>query len=591
MKWYYLNDPSFLGRSPDSCVYWDVELISPNKFFANFYIHVPSVHLCISDFVHFDCKLFGKSPSTKYLKIKFIQHGAKLCGWHENAGGCWWLVKCLFCLNKDIAIAVKFCNADSNKNKNKNNKMNKNYMELHLKLSKVQSEWVSSLEEWENNGDNELNCVHCICDKHNQLLKYRINFLANDIKIGFQKDFMLCQLIKTTIIKCIEKLLNSHYVYNFDWLKILLQYISLDAYQLQGKDCNYNDRYKHIKFINNAYVNSHVFNKQKVTKQRKQFNNNNNNNSNNNNNNNNNSDKWKVELNSDLYDSLIISNSKYDKNRYKSSQITKKYLNKKVQNRKHKMKKACKNKDKHNFIKNKAREIDGYHPTHCDGCHVCCDLTYLECGCYYCMEAYREQIRLKEQNEIEMECGLRLEWNKDKQLERELKWLEQYLIMENDYLCSNITEEQEYQEFERECMIMIEEEEIDDFNDRARESMYYRQLMLDMKEEEQRGRELKLELETERFQQYLQFIKENDDLNENITDAAFNVCLNEKYSNNCCKSMVIRKNIANKRKNKDKIKMTKMEKMKRKKNFLRGTKKRKIKYKNKYPKKVNHFDF
>ena len=79
---------------------------------------------------------------------------------------------------------------------------------------------------------------------------------------------------------------------------------------------------------------------------------------------------------------------------------------------------------------------------------------------------------------------------------------------------------------------------------------------------------------------------ENDYLYENITDTTFDVCLNEKYSNNCYKSMVIRKN-------NDKIKMTKMEKVhgNRKKNFVRSNNKRKIKYKNKYPKKVNHFDF
>ena len=82
---------------------------------------------------------------------------------------------------------------------------------------------------------------------------------------------------------------------------------------------------------------------------------------------------------------------------------------------------------------------------------------------------------------------------------------------------------------------------------------------------------------------------EDDYLYENITDAAFNVYLNEKYSNNCYKSLVITKNIANKRKHNDNIKIKKMENMKRKKYFLKNTKK--SKYKNKYPKKVNHFDF
>ena len=532
MKWYYLNDLSLLGLLPDSCVYWDVELVSPYKFLAKFYIYLPPTYLCSFDFVYADCKLFGNSASTQCIRKRFIQHGQKPFGYED---GNWWLVEYKFCLKKDIAMAIKFGNMDNyntqNNNNNSNIKMNQkiqNYMELHLKLSNA--EWLSSLAEWKKNG--ELNWVNRICDKRNQLLKYRINFVPNDINIVFKKDFMLCHLIKTTIIKCIQKLLsssqNKHYVYNFDWLKILLQYIRLD----EGKYCDYNNRYKNIKSVNNnkyknssISINSSLSNincnvdsrvSHKVTKQKKQFKVTN---------------KWdsKVEFNSELCDSLLISNSKYRKNRYKSSKIKKKYLNKKAKNRKHKMKKLDKSKDKHNFNKKPARnakykeyeyvieeDIDDFYDVfhlRCSGCHECCHLTYVDCDCDDCREAYFEKLRLETVAERE------------------------------------------------------------------------RELMLERKEAEERERELKLEMEW--LEQYL--IIENDYLYENITDEAFNVYLNEKYSNNCYKSWVITKNIANKRKNKDTIKIKKQEKMKRKKYFLKNTKK--SKYKNKYPKKVNHFDF
>ena len=95
---------------------------------------------------------------------------------------------------------------------------------------------------------------------------------------------------------------------------------------------------------------------------------------------------------------------------------------------------------------------------------------------------------------------------------------------------------------------------------------------------------------------------QNDDTqsgkNNNIrtmSDIIHNVYLNEKYTNNCYKSWIVRKHIVQKRFKKDKCdsncKVSKENWSSQEIKMTKNKKNKKDKYTNKYPKKVNCFDF
>ena len=517
MKWYFVNYWSPLGRSPDSCVYWDVQLVSAYKFLAKFYIYLPPRYLCTFKVVRAHCTLLGYRSSKAKIGKAFIECDRKGFGYED---GDWWLLEYQFCLNKDLVNVINSYSSDVSS-------INDNCMELHLKLSNQRYRFA----QWKNSVD--VNCVYRIRDVQNQLLKYRINFLPNDVKTVFRKDFMLCHIMQRTIVQCIRELLslceNGDYTHNFDWLKILFEYIRLD----DDEYFYYSYSYKYINIYDDITEPRVPSQHKKRKKRKKRINNNNTNNSNKNvdtewnDNYNNNPDS-----NSDLYDCTQICNSKYSKNCYKSSKIKQKYREKKATNRQHQIKKMCKNKRKHNFPKKIARnkkyeqyestieqEIDDFYDLFhldCSGCHLCY-LSYDECPCLRCAQERRGKMLVEMRMEREWERKVRQAYKEQAKYEREqewqleMEWLEWYWIMEDDYIF------------------------------------------------------------------------------ENITDAAFNVYLNEKYGHNCYKSLIITKNIAKKRKNNSKIKIKKIEKMKKKKYFIKNT--NKSKYRTKYPTKLNHFDF
>ena len=484
MKWVYLNDSPFFPLS-DYCVYWGVQLISAYKFVAKFYIYLPHKYEWLIDFkiVHGDCTLLGNDALMTQIGQKFIPYGQRPFGYED---GDWWFVEYPFSLTKDIPATIESCNKDSNTD------CSQNHMELKYQLSR-------------------------------ELFECRINFLPLDVKIVFEKNVLLCQSMKTSIIGCIRKLLssqqNTYYDYNFDWLEILLKYIPFDD-NYNGY-CDYNDRYKNVVIeCNNKNNNTKNLRDRsskvptRIRKRRRRVKNSNVNKG------------WdsQSEYNNDLDDSTLIHNSKYSKNCYQSSKIRQKINEKKAQNRQYKKKKMEKNKCKHYFNKKIARTekyqqyasvieegtehfYDVFH-FECCGCCLC-GLSCRQCSCWYCRQWRSEQQLLKDLADREWMIWWEMEVE-NQQNQREQEWLF-YIAMEDAYIF------------------------------------------------------------------------------ENITDAALNIYFNKKYKHNCFQSLTITKNIAKKRKNNEKIKMKKMEKMKKKKYFMKDNKK--SKYKNKYPKKMNHFDF
>ena len=235
-----------------------------------------------------------------------------------------------------------------------------------------------------------------------------------------------------------------------------------------------------------------------------------------------------MESNSDLYDSRQIYNSNYIKNCYKSSMIKQEYCDKKAKNRQYKMKKVKKNKRKHNFNKKIARnkKYEQYESIIEQEIDDFYDVFHIRCrGCHLCGLSYANCPCLNCREKLRLE------------------------MLEQDF---------------------------------------FQYLMKQAREERaEYVREKYWELEMERLKWYL--LMKDDYIFENITDAAFNVYLNEKYSHNCYTSLVIRKNIYKKRKNNNKIKFKKIKKMKNKKYFIKNT--NKSKYRNKYPTKLSRFDF
>ena len=382
----------------------------------------------------------------------------------------------------------------------------------------------------------------------NEWIECRIDFLPKNVQMVFAKNVVLYQSMKTAIIKIVEKLLSSQedtYCGNnrnidFDWLEILFKYIRFD----DNGYCEYNDRYKNIiiEYNKNKNKNSSVKSQDcarninivptTMTKRKQQVNNNSNNKNISKNINTELEPSSKWERNSDLYDLKTIYNSKYSKNCYKSSKIQQKYLEKREKSRKYKMKKVAKNKRKRNFNKQRARN-----------------------------EKYKE---------YEYDIAEEIE---DFQDDFELLWCECCLFGVSYEECSN---------YEcRECYYKPLR-----WKGLARKRWKRKwDMWWEMEEEDQREQEWQLEMEC--LEWYT--LTQSDYIFKNVSDVVFNVYLNEKYRNNCHKSSVITKKIFKRRKNNHNIKIQKMGKMKKKKYFIKNTKK--SKYKNKYPTKVNHFDF